>query len=766
MRMIKWLVFVFIISPSVVFAESPKCFETSTLNYSIERKRVVLQQNIVKGVNTITQAMLYVGGADDKGANTVFIIQDNYTLNSNINIPNNCILEFDGGSISGKHSLKFANTELSGRVVLDVNCEGTITNKRGFISWFKDSSINAHNLGWLLSNCEETDVDRDVVLDAPINLGNHRINVYSSNNSIIKVNCSPAFPYLSEFCSWFYSKDSPSVTVHDITVDFENRNFLIPSPNYVVRIANLFFVVSAKFCDFHNVCIKNYGKSVKNQKADSFVGIAIRSNGLYTVNLHDIIFENIIVVGDGRIGGSYAGMGGCISVTDINDSNQQASPVRINNISCKNCYSINTAGNPFKDDFDCIYIGASDKNERLSECSITNCYFENINKRGIKICCQNVSIDNVYYVNPGKIEGMAALIDPQSTNCTIKNVYAYPTTDCSLIISTITRQFTVSDCVIIPSSGDLKVRAISGCTEIRNCFFKNCYNPIVCSYSQEINDMIPGKFHGYRMESEALQYDNVINCVFENCKIIYDQLFSSIRTNACFKDCMLYNCLRFNTSETFIADNCRFVRSSNSGIKGAFVEMRTWNCFLDNNPSKKNLNSSTTYNIKVVLKNCFFDAGNMASHLVSSHLTDNNPLQVNVDMIIDNCELQNFTSDGVIISGNEGIHFNNLSIQNTYAPIIKLRIQSKWTGVMSIAKSVLDAYYGNSYYRTSKELAVYNSKIDNGKLSLKGVFVSPSYNYINIIFKDMPKEGTLFWQNNRPTWSNGTTWVDSTGKPI
>lgn len=55
--------------------------------------RIYLRKNIVSNVNTLTQAML----AD---ANTIYIIQYDYTLGADITIPANCVLKFDGGSIS------------------------------------------------------------------------------------------------------------------------------------------------------------------------------------------------------------------------------------------------------------------------------------------------------------------------------------------------------------------------------------------------------------------------------------------------------------------------------------------------------------------------------------------------------------------------------------------------------------------------------------------------------------------------------------------
>lgn len=56
--------------------------------------RVMLHKNLVGGVNTLTQAMM-------QATNTIYVIQYDFTLGENITIPENCVLEFEGGSISG-----------------------------------------------------------------------------------------------------------------------------------------------------------------------------------------------------------------------------------------------------------------------------------------------------------------------------------------------------------------------------------------------------------------------------------------------------------------------------------------------------------------------------------------------------------------------------------------------------------------------------------------------------------------------------------------
>lgn len=57
--------------------------------------RKILRKNIVDGVNTLTQSMI-------NQANTIYVIQYDYTLNGNsIALPSACVLEFDGGHITG-----------------------------------------------------------------------------------------------------------------------------------------------------------------------------------------------------------------------------------------------------------------------------------------------------------------------------------------------------------------------------------------------------------------------------------------------------------------------------------------------------------------------------------------------------------------------------------------------------------------------------------------------------------------------------------------
>lgn len=102
-------------------------------NVTVQYKTKVLQKNVVNGVNTLTPAMI-------SEANTKYIIKYDYTLSDNITIPENCVLEFDGGSISGEHTITGQNTGINAELVkifnTNVTLAGTWNVVEAYPEWF------------------------------------------------------------------------------------------------------------------------------------------------------------------------------------------------------------------------------------------------------------------------------------------------------------------------------------------------------------------------------------------------------------------------------------------------------------------------------------------------------------------------------------------------------------------------------------------------------------------------------------------------------
>ena len=83
--------------------------------------------------NLLTQRML-------NKANTIYHIQYDFELAENITVPTNCVLEFDGGSISGEYTVTGANTSIEAGLVKIFNTDVTLAETwniaEAYPEWF------------------------------------------------------------------------------------------------------------------------------------------------------------------------------------------------------------------------------------------------------------------------------------------------------------------------------------------------------------------------------------------------------------------------------------------------------------------------------------------------------------------------------------------------------------------------------------------------------------------------------------------------------
>ena len=146
--------------------------------------RKILRKNIVEGVNTLTQDMFYKGevGSRVPNDNTIYVIQYDFVLGEDITIPENSMLEFDGGSISASGSndtitgqntcINAPNVQIFSQILLN----GTFTNADIVVEWFGCSIEN--------SGQANNDALRKYIIPSAIST---KMNVYHSNQGIYKI---------------------------------------------------------------------------------------------------------------------------------------------------------------------------------------------------------------------------------------------------------------------------------------------------------------------------------------------------------------------------------------------------------------------------------------------------------------------------------------------------------------------------------------------------------------------------------------------------
>lgn len=82
-------------SEDYIPVNADKIYVNDNIPYTWNGEDLIVDDNLIERYgNTLTQEMM-------SEANTIYVIQYDYTLGENITVPDNCILKFDGGSISG-----------------------------------------------------------------------------------------------------------------------------------------------------------------------------------------------------------------------------------------------------------------------------------------------------------------------------------------------------------------------------------------------------------------------------------------------------------------------------------------------------------------------------------------------------------------------------------------------------------------------------------------------------------------------------------------
>lgn len=119
---------------TALFAIAPEKLHAAILDGGVASGIVkkVLKKNAVGGVSTLSQDMM-------NQANTIYIIQNDFVLSSNIIIPANCILLFEGGSVGGTYTLQGTNTGIiAGLVTIikrDLKIAGTWALECAYPEW-------------------------------------------------------------------------------------------------------------------------------------------------------------------------------------------------------------------------------------------------------------------------------------------------------------------------------------------------------------------------------------------------------------------------------------------------------------------------------------------------------------------------------------------------------------------------------------------------------------------------------------------------------
>lgn len=203
--------------------------------------------------------------------NTIFVIKYYFTLTDNVTIPANCILQFEGGSISGAYTITGTNTCINAGLVKIFNTNVTFAGNwnvaEAYPEWFYDDNwtlainkcFNIFKKTKLINqyNISSDDIEGDILLTLPEGhivessfIGN--ISTYNESTLIISANRDVTILSISrntivQGISMYVEKSNNSINVvgiysyhtRDILVNFcriENATIGIDLTSYLSTI--------------------------------------------------------------------------------------------------------------------------------------------------------------------------------------------------------------------------------------------------------------------------------------------------------------------------------------------------------------------------------------------------------------------------------------------------------------------------------------------------------------------------------------------------
>lgn len=520
--------------------------------------------NIVK-MNYLTQSMI-------SKENTIYIIQYDYNLNKQtITIPEGCVLQFEGGSISNG-TLLLNNTIFTGNIKLECIISGIIGNSNISTDWF--STLENSDISDILQNLFDLrntntitiELSHNYIISKPVKL---KGNIIFKGN----LNCIS-----TKFSKFYYSafitdEDTNNNIVISNLIINQDDNLDMSSVDVTTWLSStpcrVFQLFSADNVTIDNCTINYWGtNAIASDDADKARGTLTINNcklyfyrannnnydssAIYAANATNVITNNFI---DGRYDNSKAknpSYGGI----EIHGSNSTLIGNTI--IKCGNAVNITNAakssyipsdgiicvGNNIMNcfcgfviwkisDVELSNIKISDNNIIIKEISTGNGVSTAIGTIGRininRLCIEN---NNIFYGSYEYYYGQALYKAP-GINLTTGNIKI-----CRIVNNII--QGSPQNAIIINNNNDGNY-----CFDIKN-------NTILDCGVTNTNSMPPSVFAHFPINVEGVNNLNIEDNKFYYSKSVLNSIYGLIRVQKCNKFNIIKNTFNSTKNQDFI----------------------------------------------------------------------------------------------------------------------------------------------------------------------------------------------------------------------
>lgn len=699
--------------------------KTYTLGSDNGMGRVVLRKNLVEGVNTLTQNMINKN-------NTIYIIQYDFILDEDITIPDNCVLKFDGGSISGEHIINTNNT-----VILDKADNSILCNIAGSINgdvcldWFITSNDwntqDVVRLSYALTNLTNSNYyfSKDTYTTSnKITITNKNKIILNGNNCVI---LGQQGVYTGD--SFFINAYVNSLEIFNFTLKYFVVGIQIP---YNIDINNI---------EIYNIETYNVEEVIR-------VNNNINFSSDLQIKIHDCKFkelENGIVVEPNNV--SYL----CIE------------NIKIDNIRLNSAITYNI---------------------RQSH-GINKYYWLS----GIHVLCHNsnVLIKNTSYIRNVNIENIQVQRASEITNYSSSTSYdcygiavKFNTLDgnyCNIIDCNVSNIILYDDSTYTAKIG---IYAASYISHIINC---KCVN---AGISEAV---ISVKRNHQAVIKNCIIHNTITGITIPSHNGVEGIMCGNCLIDSCDISGTYYLCLSDGGSVTINntkATNIQNIQGCYNAASGAHIGDLYVNNSNIYTTSLINGNNNDLNNRDIIITNSIIDFVGLGGNIVaiSNFIIKNSrilitrtheyPTRLQTTSPIENLVLENNiirdTTENIsqsMINQNCNARHVYLINNNLYGPIIYF--QEQWREINSNVVIILvkDNFLENSCFTIDTNIADYTTKLalenNYGYNAVPATIIGTS----TLRTKNHTK-GTYYFDTTlgKPIWWNGTGWVDATGTPV
>lgn len=680
--------------------------------------RLYLRKNIVNGVNTLTQSMI-------NKTNTIYIIQYDYILGEDIAVPANCVLKFDGGSISASGSndtITGNNTQLfCVDNCLRVKLSGTFENPI-YVEWFGIKS----GADRTLSN---DSIFAEYIIPSMENIGQGVLAMRKTTEV-----------YFSEPIVFNGTYDLDLKGIFHYSGELISTAISIGTDNSRISTGHTYFIEAVYNTD--KMAFYNDGNIVEN------IGVALKNIKQCNITINNVMYFAYCL----RL---YGNVGGCAS-NKINSTligghcyygvhcfGESDGWVNENSFRCKSIISYST--NPA--DMCAIWLDS----ENSFTCN-GNFFLNPCVEGASTVVKLRNALYNVLYGVRGESIGNSLICDDTSASNTI--FYTYISTNSAL------GEYTGNNKALLISSTESNLPLLW--TDNFSFGTIGSIESKVALSTEDDGGVIKAKFKANE------RYNNGIFGRFVKLSTTDKDANIVIKTNlpggriyiaavkkdfSSFLDIVTPEEAERRQLTQYI--NANLIKSSITGLIDTLGDIRIF----------RTGSSSNYVHIQLDRNILSYGSGTDKAFLF---------IGVKTTALSSNIHTVNVFSDNLCVSSyyadcdTSRIVLKNYFNLNTFSLTSLLSFDTIHNSLgISAANKTIDLS-NKTLYNNPNVLAFRGG----GTLNVSGTKIYPSFNTIMdgksaaLTVNGMPAAGTLYWQNGKPTWSNGTAWVDATGTQV